>query len=185
MRSNNIQPTTNTPILPNPASSHYNVANDNNNASITSSSNKSSKASKSSGVMRINEPSEKDYKLERILRKFRSGKKLTPGELSYVARKAPEMYTKIVSVMQRREQLERRLETATKEDAAQIMAEQMGSIENIVDDFEKEATANHLREVFNEFFSTKSPDSEEDEEESDESEITSNKKKKYSINIRV
>ena len=183
MSSNNIQPTTNTPILPNPASSHYNVATTtNNNASITSSSNKTSKAF---GNIRIAEPSEKDYKLERILRKFRSGKKLTPGELSYVARKAPEMYQKIVSVLQRREQLEKRLETATKEEAAKIMSEQMGSIENIVDDFEKEATANHLREVFNEFFSTKSPDSEEDEEESDESEITSNKKKKYSINIRV
>lgn len=179
MSSNSIQPTPSSPI-PDPALSHYNVTTTN-NASITSSSNKNSKASV---VTRIHESEKKDYKLERILNKFRSGKKLTAGELSYVARKAPEMYQKIVSVMQRREQLERRLESATKEEAAKIMSEEMGSLENIIDDFEKEATANQLREAFNEYFSSQSPDNEDDEEDEEES-GKSSKKKKFSINILV
>lgn len=195
----NIKPPNNNSILTDPALSHYNITTTN-SASITTTA-PSNKNLKTSGPIKIAEREKKDYKLERIIKKFRMGKKLTPGELSYVARKAPDMYQKIVAVMQRREQLEKRLAAATEEEAAQIISQEMGSIENILDDFEKEATANQLREAYKEYLSNKPLDAKEDEdkelngleeleeleesEEYDEFGLPSNKKKRHSINIRV
>lgn len=93
----------------------------------------------------------KDIKLERILSKFKAGKKLSGDELSYVAKKSPETWQKILRVMQRREQVEKRLENAkTKEESQEIMTQEMKSVENVEDPFEKEATVNHLREAYSE-----------------------------------
>jgi hypothetical protein len=98
----------------------------------------------------------KDHKLERIINKFRAGQKLTGGELSYLAENAPDIYNKVLRVMMRREQLERRLEQArTAEEAAKIVAEEMQAIAGIggEDDFEKTATLNHLRDAYNKHLS--------------------------------
>lgn len=114
----------------------------------------------STGSGRIPKPekaasSTKDYKLERILTKFRSGKKLTSGELSYVARENPNLYQKILRVLTRREMVEKRLEAAkTKEEEEQIMAQEMKSVEHIEDAFEKEATVNHLMDAWHEHISS-------------------------------
>lgn len=99
--------------------------------------------------------SRKDFKLERIITKFRTGKKLTSGELSYLAEKAPEIYQKVLRIMQRREQLEKRLEQAgSKEEVQMIMMEEMQSAvafcNNSDDDFEKESLVNQLMDAYNE-----------------------------------
>ncbi len=95
----------------------------------------------------------KDLKLQRIINKFKAGKKLTSGELTYLAEKAPEMYQKVLRIMQKREQLEKRLEEAdSKEEVQSIMMQEMQSIENFCassdDDFEKTALVNQMMDAY-------------------------------------
>lgn len=99
--------------------------------------------------------SDKDIKLERIVNKFKAGKKLTSGELSYLAKKNPAIYEKVLRIMRKREQLEARLEqAATKEEAQQIMMQEMQSIEkfcaNSDDDFEKTALVSQMMDAYGE-----------------------------------
>lgn len=95
----------------------------------------------------------KDLKLQRIINKFKSGKKLTSGELSYLAKAAPDIYQKVLRIMQRREQLEKRLEEASsKEEVQAIMMQEMQSVENFCansdDDFEKTALVNQMMDAY-------------------------------------
>lgn len=110
---------------------------------------------------KVNQVSEgTNFKLQRILNKFRAGKKLSSGELSYLAANAPDIYQKVIRIMQRREQLEKRLEMAeSKEEVQMIMMEEMQSAEkfcaNNDDDFETTAMINQLMNAYYE--KTKSP----------------------------
>lgn len=71
------------------------------------------------GIMK--EQNNKDTKAESIMNKFRSGKKLSPDELSYLAASNPEYYKEVVKVMQEREALERQMKAAkTKEQVANV-----------------------------------------------------------------
>ncbi len=97
----------------------------------------------------------KDMKLERIINKFKGGKKLTSGELTYLAKKNPTIYQKVLRIMQKREQLEERLAAAeTKEEAQQIMMQEMQSVENFCansdDDFEKTALVSQMMDAYGE-----------------------------------
>ncbi|MDR2889132.1 MAG: hypothetical protein LBV33_04740 [Lachnospiraceae bacterium] len=97
---------------------------------------------------------DKDFKLERIIAKFRSGKKLTSGELAYLSKKLPAMYQKVVGIIERREQLEKRLAQAeTKEEAQEIMMNEMQSVAtacaNSDDDFERESMVNQMIDAYN------------------------------------
>jgi hypothetical protein len=95
----------------------------------------------------------KDHKLERIINKFKSGKKLSSGELSYLAQKSPEMYNKVVRIMKQREMLEQRLEKAqSKEEAAEIIRQEMQAISsNGADEFEKTALLNHTMDAYSKY----------------------------------
>jgi hypothetical protein len=93
----------------------------------------------------------KDHKLDRIINKFKSGKKLTSGELAYLAEKAPDIYSKVIRVMKQREVIEQRLENVrTKEEAAKIVMEEMQSVSSGGDDeFVKTAMLNHIMDAYN------------------------------------
>lgn len=108
-----------------------------------------------SKVQSTSPKSGKDLKLERIINKFKSGKKLASGELSYIAKKDPPTFQKILRIMQKREQLEERLAAAeTKEEAQQIMMQEMQSVEtfcaNSDDDFEKTALVSQMMDAYGE-----------------------------------
>lgn len=106
------------------------------------------KKNKAINIEEVENNTGKDYKLENILNKFKSGKKLTAGELEYLSRNAPDMYRKITAVMKRREQLEARLDAAeSEEETAQIISEEMTAVQSITDDFEKQASAGQLQDA--------------------------------------
>jgi hypothetical protein len=68
---------------------------------------------------RIREQNETS-ELDRILNKYVSGQKLTPGELSYLAKHNPEKYKEVAEVMRQREELERQMKNSGSKDRAEI-----------------------------------------------------------------
>jgi len=89
-------------------------------------------------------------KLQKILSKFRAGKKLTPEELEYLRQYAPEMYQKVIKIQQQREEVEQQLQAAqTKEQVQQIVSQVTTMIAGAAkgDEFTKEAMSSQLTEA--------------------------------------
>jgi hypothetical protein len=111
-----------------------------------------------------------DFKLSRIINKFKSGKKLTGGELAYLSANAPEIYSKVVRIMRQRQILEQRLAMArSDEEVAQILMNEMQSIEKMSvdpgDDFEKTARLNQTMNAYKNYLASKNNNGSEEETE--------------------
>lgn len=112
-----------------------------------STSTESQSVSKTSG-------SKSDAKLKRIINKFKAGKKLSAGEMSYVSKVSPGTYQKILRITKERENLEERMEMAdSKEEVAKIVNEVMGSIDKLCgdDEFERTARVNQYNDAYTEY----------------------------------
>lgn len=96
---------------------------------------------------------DKAKELQKILRKLKSGVKLTGDELSFIKRFYPQMYSHVMRVQNQRQQLENQLKSAkSKEEAAQIFANAMGGIAK--DDPDKEMLQAAYSKAYTEFQST-------------------------------
>lgn len=108
-----------------------------------------------------NDPQAK--RLERILSKFRGGKELSPSELEYLAKHAPEAYKEVCEVLKEREQLERELEMAEStmevmqayNNALTMVSETSGTGEQAKQQaFKTMARTNNLADVYRGFVAT-------------------------------
>lgn len=99
-------------------------------------------------------------KLQKIINKFKSGKKLTIEELEYLKQYAPDIYQKVIAIMHQRETIEQKLKSAdTKEEVEQVKSQVMVMEAGCVDkgdDFTKEALTNQLNHAIKETESDKS-----------------------------
>lgn len=115
------------------------------------------KASAPQGTNRIQSTGGTDLKLERIINKFKSGKKLSSKEMVYLSEKAPEIYKKVLRITQEREQLEQEMQAAeSKEEVAKIVSQKMGSIEKMSggDEFEETSRANQYSDAYSAYIGT-------------------------------
>lgn len=65
-----------------------------------------------------------------IYYKFRSGKKLTPEELDYIAKKSPELYHQIKEIMQERQAMEAQMEMVeSKEEVEEVRIQEVNKIQ--------------------------------------------------------
>ncbi|MDD2971786.1 MAG: hypothetical protein PHE02_06615 [Lachnospiraceae bacterium] len=94
----------------------------------------------------------KTEKLQKILNKFRSGKKLTAEELEYLRQYAPEMYQKVIQIQQQREAIEQEMKSArTKEEAEQVLSQVTTMISGQKgDEFTQEAMSSQLTDAVKE-----------------------------------
>lgn len=109
------------------------------------------------GINKIQSTDGADLKLERIINKFKSGKKLSSKEMVYLSEKAPELYQKVLRITQEREQLEREMQAAeSKEEVAKIVSQKMGSIEKMSggDEFEETSRANQYSDAYSAYIAT-------------------------------
>lgn len=123
-------------------------------ATISLSGNERSKKTTASGTKNSsavsNTNSKSDSKLNRILNKFRAGRKLTPAELQYLEEKAPEMYQKVVQIQKQREQLEQEVKNAdSKEEAQEIVSDKISMCMKLCegDDFSQDAIRNQFNDA--------------------------------------
>lgn len=115
------------------------------------------KAGGSAGINSIQSMGGADLKLQRIINKFKSGKKLSSKEMVYLSEKAPELYQKVLRITQEREQLEREMQAAeSKEEVAKIVSQKMGSIEKMSggDEFEETSRANQYSDAYSAYIAT-------------------------------
>ncbi len=92
-----------------------------------------------------------DRKLKKILSKFRAGHKLTPAELQYLAKNAPDMYQKVVQIQRQREQLEEEIKNAgSKEEAQEIVTDKISMCLKLCesgDTFSQDAITNQFHDA--------------------------------------
>lgn len=73
---------------------------------------------------------ETERKVQRILNKLRSGKKLSPGELEYLEKNAPAVYAKALKITRERVQLEERMKNAkSKEAVADVLQDALNTVD--------------------------------------------------------
>lgn len=96
-------------------------------------------------------------KLNEVVSKFKSGQKLTPSEMEYLAKHSPELYEKAIRILEERKALERQLRSAkTKQEAAQILQTALHVVEKTGgDEFEVVSKANHFHRAYAEFVAGK------------------------------
>lgn len=104
--------------------------------------------------------SRENNRIAEIYGKFRAGKKLSPEEMDYIAKEAPELYRQVREILMERQALERQMEMAeSKEEVAQIHANQLNKIQASMGTGEEAegnaeinmARANHTMAAFQEF----------------------------------
>lgn len=96
---------------------------------------------------------EKSRELQKILRKLKSGARLTGEDLSFIRHFYPEMYVHVVRIQNQRKQLENQLKSAkSKEEASQIFSQAMTGIAK--DDPDKEMLQAAYSKAYSEFQST-------------------------------
>lgn len=108
--------------------------------------------------------------LNRILNKFRSGKKLTGMEMDFVAKHSPETYPKILRITQERRAMEAEMKQAdSKEEVRNKETGKMGLIAQMsTDEFEQTARFNQCQKAFQEYRLSMDFQKKEDVEESGE-----------------
>lgn len=106
------------------------------------------------------ENSRENNRIKEIYAKFRAGKKLSPEEMDYIAKEAPELYRQVKEILMERQAMEAQMEMAeSKEEVAQVHANQMSKIqatmgtgEEAEQNAEKNmARVNHMQAAFQEF----------------------------------
>lgn len=106
------------------------------------------------------ENSREKNRIKEIYAKFRAGKKLSPEEMDYIAKEAPELYRQVKEILMERQAMEAQMEMAeSKEEVAQVHANQMSKIqatmgtgEEAEQNAEKNmARVNHMQAAFQEF----------------------------------
>lgn len=74
--------------------------------------------------------SKENNRTTEIYYKFRSGKKLTPEELDYIAKESPELYRQVKEIMQERQAMEAQMKMAeSKEEVAEIRIQEVNKIQ--------------------------------------------------------
>lgn len=104
----------------------------------------------------------------RVYAKARSGQKLTPDEMSFLARTNPELYQKVLRAQRIRREMESRLKNCrSKQEAQEVFASFVGSISE--KDPDRDMIIQALNQAFREFQESgeyqRLPDTEEDEKE--------------------
>ena len=99
---------------------------------------------------------ENDPKVQLILEKFKSGKKLTPDELAYVRRNAPGMIDNIEQIAREREIVEQGMRMApTKMDVQIVVYQASQHISNNKSSEELSVRAMQLADAHREYMQTK------------------------------
>ena len=113
---------------------------------------------------------EDDPKAQRLIEKFKNGKKLTPEEMAYVRKNAPGMVNTIDRIMREREVIELSMKIApTKADVQMVAFRASKQIEKYQNPEEREIRAKHLADAKHEYEQTdeykEKPNSPLDQEE--------------------
>lgn len=107
----------------------------------------------------------------RVYAKARSGQKLTPDEMSFLARTNPELYRKVLRAQRIRREMESKLKNCrSKQEAQEVFASFVGSISE--KDPDRDMIIQALNQAFREFQESgeyqRLPDTEEDGKERSE-----------------
>ena len=98
---------------------------------------------------------EDDPKAQRLIEKFKNGKKLTPEEMTYVRKNAPGMVDTIDRIMREREVVELSMKMApTKTDVQMVAFRASKQIEKHPNPEEREIRAKHLANAKHEYEQT-------------------------------
>lgn len=98
---------------------------------------------------------EDDPKAQRLIEKFKNGKKLTPEEMAYVRKNAPGMVDYIDRIMREREVIELSMKMApTKTDVQMVAFRASKQIEKHPNPEEREIRAKHLADAKHEYEQT-------------------------------
>lgn len=91
---------------------------------------------------------------EKLMKKLKSGKKLTSQEMNYLRMRCPAMYQMARRIEYKRMKMERRLKLAkSKQEVEEIYNQMVGDVSK--DDPDKEAIINAYRDVYEEFKKSK------------------------------
>lgn len=98
---------------------------------------------------------EDDPKVQRLIEKFKNGKKLTPEEMTYIRKNAPGMVETIERIMREREMIELSMKIApTKTDVQLAVFRASKQIEKHPDPEQREIRAKHLADAKHEYEQT-------------------------------
>lgn len=127
---------------------------------------------------------ETDRKVQRILNKLKSGKKLSPAELEYLEEKAPEVYKKALKITRERIQLEETMKNAKSREAVNAALSDALNAADALSMGDAEETMTRINQYTNAFSEIKKtgeyqklPDKIEDEKKEKAEKNTTDKEK--------